>query len=61
MSPTEIELTNEEAKHPNFAGMSNNIKDVDKHVNKQRVKDVFVPRHADPPRRSDNMASKAVN
>ena len=61
MSPTDIELTNEEAKHPNFAGMSNDIKDVEKHVNKQRVKDVFVLRHDDPPRSSENMASKAVN
>ena len=61
MSPTEIEVTNEEAKHLNFVGMSNDIKDVEKHVNKQRVKDVFVRRHDDPPRSSENMTSKAVN
>ena len=61
MSPTDIELTNEEAKHPNFAGMSNDIKDVEKPVNKQMVKDVFVHRHDAPPRSSENITSKAVN
>ncbi len=61
MSPTEIELTNEEAKHPNFAGMSNDIEDVEKHVNKQRVKDVVVLRDDAPPRRSENTGSKTVN
>ena len=60
MSPTDIDLTNEEAKHPNFAGMSTDIKDVEKRVNKQRVKDAFVLRHDDPPRSSENMALNLV-
>ena len=55
MNPRQIIMTNEEANHTNFAGISNKIED----VADSPVKEKFISTSR--PRRSKNLASKLVD